>query len=120
MSPNIFVWGLKPRHLGRHFWHPENPPVEGSVRPNSALQGGVGHFRRIFMILKFIVLAVETNKFININVNFIPKCQTALIAVKSWWKMKDTAISASRMWKTGKAIKTSQKSKKKAGGFLMQ
>src|SRR3989338_7706141 len=60
----------------KHFWHtwkffefpvhrktsfslcPENPLVEGSVRPNSALYGGVGHFRRIFMIF-FTVSSID-------------------------------------------------------------
>ena len=33
------------------FWHPENSPIKESVRSNSDLKVGVGHFRRIFMIL---------------------------------------------------------------------
>ena len=49
MSPNIFVWGLKPRPLGRHFWHPKNPlSKENSVKP--APLGAGRSFLWIFMI----------------------------------------------------------------------
>jgi len=51
MSPNIFVWGLKPSPLGRHFWHPKNPlSKENSVKP-APLGAGRG-FLWIFMIME--------------------------------------------------------------------
>ena len=31
-----FCGGLKPRPLGRNFWHPKNPPVKAGVRTNPA------------------------------------------------------------------------------------
>jgi len=33
MSPNIFVWGLKPRPLGRHFWHKEMQSISCARNP---------------------------------------------------------------------------------------
>ena len=34
MSLDVFVWGLKPRHLWRYFWDPKNRPITESARIN--------------------------------------------------------------------------------------